>query len=37
MLLHIIPRLYVAEPDAPQCELIDFHCPDLGVKLRNGI
>lgn len=37
MLLHIIPRLYVAEPDAPQCDLIDFHCPDLGLKLRNGI
>lgn len=37
MLLHIIPRLYVAEPDAPQCDLIDFHCPDLGLKLRSGI
>lgn len=37
MLLHIIPRLYVAEPDAPQCDLIDFHCPDFGLKLRNGI
>lgn len=37
MLLHIIPRLYVPEQDAPQCDLIDFHCPDLGLKLRNGI
>jgi hypothetical protein len=37
MLLHIIPRLYVAEPDAPQCDLIDFHCLPLGLKLRNGI
>nr|AGH89370.1 hypothetical protein [uncultured bacterium] len=37
MLLHIIPRLYVSEPAAPQCDLIDFHCPALGLKLRNGI
>lgn len=37
MLLHVIPRLFVNEPDAPQCDLIDFHCPALGLKLRNGI
>lgn len=34
MLLHIVPRLYTAEP---HCDLIDFHCPALGLKLRNGI
>lgn len=34
MLLHIVPRLYTTEP---HCDLIDFHCPALGLKLRNGI
>ena len=36
MLLHLIPRLYIAEPESPRCELIDFNSPELGLKLRNG-
>ncbi|KIZ48457.1 hypothetical protein UM91_22020 [Pseudomonas oryzihabitans] len=37
MLLHIIPRLYTHRGSEPPCELIDFHCPALGLRLRNGI
>lgn len=37
MLLHIVPRLYASRANEPQCDLIDFHCPALGLKLRNGV
>lgn len=37
MLLHLVPRLYFTRFDARQCELVDFHCPALGLKLRSGI
>lgn len=37
MLLHIVPRLYASRANEPQCDLIDFHCPALGLKLRGGI
>jgi hypothetical protein len=37
MLLHLIPRMYACRFNEPECALIDFHCPALGLKLRNGI
>lgn len=37
MLLHFVPRLYACRFSEPKCELIDFHCPALGLKLRNGV
>ncbi|EAQ2882480.1 hypothetical protein EGE62_22840 [Salmonella enterica] len=37
MLIHLVPRLLACRANEPECELIDFHCPALGLKLRNGI
>lgn len=37
MLLHLVPRLFACRVNEPECALIDFHCPALGLKLRNGI
>lgn len=37
MLIHFVPRMYACRFSEPQCELIDFHCPALGLKLRSGI
>lgn len=36
MLLHLIPRMYAYRQSEPECSLIDFECPDLGLMLRNG-
>ena len=35
MLLHLVPRLFACRVNEPECALIDFHCPALGLKLRN--
>jgi len=37
VLLHIIPRLYASSEDEPKCALLDFHCPELDLRLRDGI
>jgi len=36
MLFHFVPRLLVY-PGEPECTLIDFSCPRLGLELRDGI
>ncbi|RZT91200.1 hypothetical protein EV681_4554 [Advenella incenata] len=36
MLYHFVPRLLVY-PGEPECSLIDFSCPTLGLELRGGI
>jgi hypothetical protein len=37
MLLHIIPRLYASKENEPKCALIDLYCPELNLRLRDGI
>lgn len=37
MLLHLIPQMFACRNNEPECSIIDFRCPELGLCLRGGI
>ena len=37
MIYHLIPQMFACRVNEPQCDLVDFQCPELGLSLRKGV